>query len=224
MPDDSARSAASHETAAAREPARTRARRAGLAILFSVILLIPRLRRLRRRPGSWLAVRILAALAGAALIWRFARAGAGTASLVGGAALAAFAVLVRARPEKKTMDDVARELGALVVLNGGVFCTAGSAHHQTSIFVHPERLVVLTPTFKRLAEISLAALREVAIEPAGVNGKRSAVDWELRIAWESGAPQAARFRYEGVFAEHLARVAGQTITSVWKKRLPVVRT
>lgn len=210
------------QPAAPREPVKARARRLVLAALFTVILLIPRLRRLRRRPAGWLAFRAVVGMAGAALILRFARAGAGAASLVAGIVLIAFAALVRARPEKKSADDVARELGALVVVNGGDFFAAGNAHHHVNIVVNPERLVVMTSTFEPLAEIPLGHLRRISTSPAGANGHRGREVWELKIDWESGGAQEARFHYQGTFAEHLARVAGQTITTVWKKNLPVL--
>jgi hypothetical protein len=223
MAGDPAQTTAS-QNGARRENATVRARRFGIAVLFSAILLIPRLRRLRKRPRAWMLVRILAGFAGAALAWRFARDGGGAVSLILGLALAAGAILTRARPERKSVDDVARELEALVVLNGGAFSAADARIPQVSIFVHPERLMVLTPAFECLADIPLTAMRGVCTIPAGTNGHRSAEAWELRIDWESSGPQAARFVYHGVFAEHLARIAGQTITSVWKKSLPIVRT
>jgi hypothetical protein len=210
------------QPATPREPAKARARRLALAVLFGVILLIPRLRRLRRRPKAWLVFRAVVGLAGAALIWRFARAGAGPVSLTGGVVLTAFAALVGARPQKKTVDDVARELNALVVVNGGDFSAAGSAHRDVSIFVNPERLLVLTRTFEPLAEIPLVRLRQISTSAAGANGNRDGQAWELKIDWQSDGPQETRFHYQGTFAEHLARVAAQTITGVWKKRLPVM--
>lgn len=213
-----------NQSATPPEPARTRVRRLALAVLFTVILLIPRLRRLRRRPRAWLVLRAVAGLGGAALIWRFTRAGSGLASLISGIALVALAALVRARPLRKTSDDVARELDALVVVNGGDFSAAGNTHHAVSIFVHPERLLVLAHSFEPLAEIPLAGLRHISTGPAGANGHRGAGGWELKIDWNSGGPQEAHFHYQGTFAEHLARVAGQTIISVWKRNLPVVRS
>jgi len=208
----------------ARESARTRARRLAIAILFSVILLIPRLRRLRRHPKAWLVLRIVVATAGVALIWRFARLGGGPASLAVGLALLIVGVVVRARPEKKTVDDVARELDALVVVNGGDFSGDGNQHSDVSIAVGTERLVVLTRAHQRLAEIPLGATRQISTGLAGANGHRSSAVWELRIDWESEGCETARFRFQGTFAEHLARVAGQTIISVWKKSLPVIPT
>ncbi len=212
------------QRATEREPMKTRARRLGIAILFSTILLIPRIRRLRRRPRAWLIARLVLGIGGAALIWRVARSDAGLGSLILGVVLVAFGALVRARPEKKSVDDVARELEALVVVNGGDFSAAGSSHRNVSIYVKPERLVVLTRAFEPLAEIPLASLRQISTEPVGANGHRSAGAWEVRLDWEAEGTQAARFHYHGTFAEHLARVAGQTITSVWKKSLPVLRS
>jgi hypothetical protein len=225
MADDAADSKASNNaTGGATTPstAAARVRRVALTVLFSAILVIARLRRLRRQPRSWLWFRILTGLAGAALIWRFVRGGGGAASLITGLALVAVAVLSRAHSETRSVDDVARELDALVVLNGGAFSAAEAAHPDVRIFVHPERLLVLTRTFDRIAEIPFAALRDVSTIPAGSNGRRSANVWELRIEWESDTRQSGRFLYHGAFAEHLARVAGRTITSVWKKNLPVL--
>jgi hypothetical protein len=41
--------------------------------------------------------------------------------------------------------------------------------------------------------------------------------------WESGEVRTSTFRYEGFFAEHLARVAETTLRGVWKKGLPVLK-
>src|SRR3970282_1520928 len=92
------------------------AKQAGLFVLFFVILIIPRMRRLRRRVWAWTVVRVAALAAAAWCLWRFAGQHAGIAYLAAGIALLLFAMLVRARSQKKTTDDLARELGALVVL------------------------------------------------------------------------------------------------------------
>lgn len=222
MPGDTDRSKPPPDAAAASKPGRARVRRLGIALLFAVILLIPRLLRWRRRPAEWLAVRLAAGAAGLALILWFTLGGGGAGSLTGGVALAAFAALVRARPETKGADDVARELEALVVVNGGSLPEATGAARAVNIFVNPERLVVLTRAFERVAEIPLAGVFDVSAVPVGTNGRKNLEAWELRIGWDSGSRQVICFRYQGVFAEHLARVAGQTITSVWKRTLPVL--
>ena len=59
-----------------------RAKQAGFFILFGVILVIPRIRRLRRRVWTWTFVRLSTAAVATWLGWRFTHAGAGVASLV----------------------------------------------------------------------------------------------------------------------------------------------
>ncbi|HEY6292370.1 MAG TPA: hypothetical protein VI455_12540 [Terriglobia bacterium] len=218
-----------------------------MAVLFSAILLIPRIRRLRRRVWAWTVVRCLGAGTGGALVWRFVRAGAATRladgaagqtagikSLLFGIALMAFAALVKARPEKQSLDQLARKLGALVVVNGGCFLPPNGTKSvaEVSVFVSLARLLVLTSKRQQVAEIPLAGVRHLSAHPAGsdrLSATSSANDrshppaaWDLEIAWESSEPLEACFRYEGFFAEHLARVAEETIRSVWKKALPVL--
>lgn len=230
MPDDKNKAAKSTEEGHERRS--NRLKRAGLAFLFSTILLIPRVRRLRRRGRVWTLVRVFAAMASAWLVWRFARGNAGVPSLLLGIGLAAFSLLVRSRPERKSVDDVAREIKALVVLNGGSWIGKERAKSvpETSIFVVPDRLVVLTAQLQQLTEIPLAGVHQVRSHPvlrtsARKNGDAAAETWEMEILWTStGQTHGATFRFESFFAEHLARVAEQTITSVWKKQLPVLRS
>jgi hypothetical protein len=209
-----------------------RLKQAGLAFLFSTVLLIPRVRRLRRRARAWTLIRALAAVAGAWLVWRFVRGSAGIPSLLFASGLALFSLLVKARPERKLVDDVAREINALVVLNGGSWVNPEQSRPvpETSIFVVSDRLVVFTTRLQRLAEIPLSGVRQVcaqAMPSAWVakNGDAAAQVWEMQIVWHSTSEtHRANFRFEGFFAEHLARVAEQTITSVWKKQLPVLES
>ena len=217
---------------ARRERLSSRLKRAGLAFLFSAVLLIPRVRRLRRRVRVWTLVRVLAVVAGAWLGWQFARGTADVPSLSLAIALVILGLFVRARPERKSVDDAAREINALVVLNGGAWIKEGRSKPvpKVSIFVVPDRLAVFTHTLQRVAEIPLASLRQVSAHPAAPstapeNGDRAAQPWEIEILWTSaGEAHSATFRFQGFFAEHLARVAEQTITSVCKKQLPVLRS
>src|SRR5579871_5761151 len=128
------------------EPLRTRVKRAALGVLFGLILVIPRLRRLRRRVWTWSIVRVLAGVLGLLLLERFARAGAGPLSLVSGILLIVFSALVRARPQGKSIDDVRRQAGALIVLNGGTLHLDEGARPVpgVSILVHTDKLTVLT--------------------------------------------------------------------------------
>lgn len=203
-------------------------KRAAIALLFTAILMIPRLRRLRRKTRAWTALRICAALLGAWLIERFTVSTGGAESLTGGILLLLFAALIRARPEKKSADAVAGELHALVVLNGGAFLNSpgGESIPNVRLAVSPDRLTVLSQDEKPLAEIRFSELREILIEPiasqAGSQKKLPAR--HLRIRWESPQTHTAHFCYEGFFAEHLAEIAERTLRDVWKKKLPVLRS
>ena len=201
----------------------TRARRAALALLFSLILVIPRLRRLRRRVWAWTMVRCLELVAGALLVWRFARDGAGLGSLMLGLVLIALGALVRARPLRKSVDDVTRELDSLVALNGGTFCGQNGTKpvRDVTIFVGSERLLVLTRTQQQLAEIRVGDLRQVQVERVSDKAGGKQGRYDLLIALGKDRSRVLRFCYEGTFAEHLARVAQDTISSVWKRSLPV---
>jgi hypothetical protein len=198
------------------------AKRAAMGALFFLILFIPRLRRLRRRVWAWSLVRVIAVLSGGVLIWHYTRAQAGAGFLLGGLVLIALGVLVRDKPQAKTTEEKARELGALVVLNGGTFLAASGAEHpDVQIFVFPERLLVLDGREEAVGEISLARLQHYAAHPASSEAVEEGKPWELEIAGESAS---ARFRYEGFFAEHLARVAETTLGNLLRKELPVLKS
>ncbi len=146
--------------------------------------------------------------------------------------MALFGLLVKARPERKSVDDVARELNALVVLNGGSWINERHSKPvpETWIFVLSDRLLVLTPPLQQVAEIPLAGVRQIGIHPAvpgtlQKNGDAGAQAWEMEIGWDSAnEAHVATFHFQGFFAEHLARVAEQTISSILKKHLPVLKS
>jgi hypothetical protein len=189
--------------------------------VFAAILVIPKVRRLRRRIWEWSAVRILVASLGCLLGWRYKHANGGVVDLIVGIALMAFGLLVRAKPEAKSVDAQARGLDALVVLNGGAFIPAGSERPSrlVSIFVNPDRLFVVDERGHTLEEIPLVRLRELAARPIPVSDEpeTEAQTWDLEITWESRDMRTARFRYDGVFAEHLARVAENTVRNLLRK-------
>jgi hypothetical protein len=199
-----------------------------LSVLFAAILVIPKIRRLRRKIWEWSAVRIVVALAGCSLGWRYKHANGGVVDLAVGIALMAFGLLVRAKPEAKSADAQARELDALVVLNGGAFIPAGDERPSrlVSIFVNPDRLFVVDEQAHSVEEIPLVRVRELASRPvfaeAGAEGE--APTWDFEITWESKDMRTARFRYDGFFAEHLARVAESTVRNALRKELPVLKS
>jgi len=193
-------------------------------MLFGVILVIPRLRRLRRRVWAWTFVRLGVAACATWLGWRYKHAGAGVATLALSLLLFAFSLLVRAKPEDKSVDVLARELNALIVLNGGIFQASPDSPPipDTQIFVHPDQIIVLGPRERRLLEIPFLKMTSLAVN-AVPNGKvNGAESWEAEIQWADSSPYVTTFHYDGVFAEHLARVTESTLRSQWKKGLPVI--
>ncbi len=201
------------------------AKQAGLFMLFGTILIIPRLRRLRRRVGAWACVRLGVAACGTWLGWRYTHAGAGVASLAGSLLLFAFSLLVRAKPAVKSVDALAQELKALIVLNGGIFRQSPDSTpiQQAQIFVHPEKIIVLGPGERRLLEIPLAKVRNLAVYPVTAGTGEGVEPWEVEIIWVADAPCTTTFHYDGAFAEHLAQVTESTLRSQWIKDLPVIR-
>jgi hypothetical protein len=198
--------------------------KAALSILFAAILLIPKIKALRRKPLEWSAVRILVALLGCWLGWRYRHANGGVVELAVGVALMAFGLLVRAQPQRKSVDARAHELDALVVLNGGAFIPAGTAQpvSMARIFVNPNRLFVVGEREDTLEEIPLVRVRTLAARPVLSPGEPEAQTWDLELTWEATEMRTARFRYDGVFAEHLARVAENTVRNLLRKNLAVL--
>ena len=202
-------------------------KKAALSVLFTAILIIPKVRALRRKIWEWSAVRLLVAGLGCLLGWRYKHAHGGLADLVFGIAFMAFGLLVRAKPRAKSVDAQAREFDALVVLNGGAFIPHGADRPAriVSIFVNPDRLFVVDEREHTLEEIPMVRVRKLEARPVPLPGENEAEaqTWELAISWESNEMRTARFRYEGVFAEHLARVAENTVHNLLRKDLPVLR-
>lgn len=201
-------------------------KKAALGALFSTILVIPRIRRLRRQVALWTALRLIALVLGGWLVWLHLYSRWGSVALGSAIVLAIFGVLVRARPVQKSLDDFAQEFGALVVLNGGRFWSdAGRGQGKAAdIFVCSDQLVVKEQGAKRLTRIPLSSIRDVACRTLNsLKGNSPKEDlWELAIQTDASPPQVARFVFQGAFAEHLARVAESTVRSQWKKELPVI--
>jgi len=193
---------------------RVRLRRAALFVLFSLVLLIPKTLALRRRSRLWNSLRLAAATLGLALLVRGGGEWNG-ASIVGGLLVVA-AVLTQPAKEEKSVDGQARELGALVVLNGGEFQVAGGKPTAVRLFVASERVHVLDSRHRPLLEIPLAAVSSIRVEES----KGAKEGWRLVIEWPGGT---ATFFYEGFFAEHLARIAETTLNSQLRRELPVVK-
>lgn len=209
--------------------------RAAVGLLFSAILMIPKLRRLRRNIRLWTLIRVIFVIAGAALLLRAIMPRFSAAWFVPGVILILLGALVRARPLKKSIDAVAAELGALVAVSGGTMIDATYLKEppQVNIFIVPSslaRLMVLTSSHQRLEEIPFTSINHIArrqVDPAGPaqhkpkHAKSAWPAWDLEITWQEGE-MITRFRYQGAFAAHLAEIAESTLREFWKQSLPVI--
>jgi hypothetical protein len=203
--ETTATSPASHQ-----ENIGTRLRNAAIAVLFAGVLLVPKLLNLRRDERSWLVFRILLGLSGASLVilplafWNSWLAG------IAGLGLFLAAVLLPPAKPDTLVDDKARELGALVVVNGGRFDPGRGPASAVQLFVGAERIWALNSHLHPLLTLPVADISSVRAE-------QTAGGWIVRVRWMD---RAADFSYTGIFAEHLARVAESTIRSVRPSALP----
>ena len=205
------------------ESAGARLRRGAIWLLFSAVLLIPKTLSMRRRPRTWNAMRLALALLGALLIAAnlsgHVRA---WAAIVGAASLLFSAFVVPERP-RLSVDARARELGAVVVVQGGAYrAEDGKTARNTRLFVGPARLhIILGAGLRVLAEIPVPELTEVRAVPEGKN-------WILDLRWSQPGRSnqqnlAAQLIFNGPFAEHFARVAESTVRSQIPNPLAILK-
>src|SRR5580658_10603936 len=183
-----------------------------IGALFALVLLFPKLLRIRRNPQSWMAFRVFLGFTGAALVvlplglwnsWLAAIAGLGM--------FMAAILLPPAKPHNVS-DDKARELGALVIVNGGKYQPGNAAPAPVQLFVGAEQIWALDAHFEPLLVIPAA-------EITSANAVQYKERWILQVRW---LDNTAEFSYQGVFAEHLARVAQSTLGSVMHSPLPIL--
>ena len=183
-----------------------------IGTLFALVLLIPKILHARRNPRSWMLFRIFLAVAGAALVIAPLGAWSSYAPAVLGLTMFISAILLPpAKPESK-IDNTARALGALVVVNGGKFKLGDASSFAAQLFVGADHISVRDSRLQSFLEIPVSEITSAQAEES--HGR-----WFLRINW---ANKTAVFAYRGVFAEHLARVAETTIRSVLRPALPVL--
>ncbi|HKV61854.1 MAG TPA: hypothetical protein VJO16_08075 [Candidatus Acidoferrum sp.] len=197
-----------------RKPHISRAHAFFTGVQFGIVLVILKLIHIRNNPQSWMAFRVGLGLGGAALVilplslWN-----SWIASAVG---LGMFLVAILLPPAKgdKLPDDMARELGALVIVNGGKFRRGKTFSKPVQLYVGAKHIWVLDARFKSLLAIPTGEITSAEVSQAPA--KQTCL---LRILWNGGA---AEFWYEGIFSEHLAQVAQTTILSVRPAPLPVL--
>jgi hypothetical protein len=187
-------------------------RNAAVGILFALVLLIPRILHLRRNPHSWRLFCILLGIAGAALVILPLGLGNNYFYALVGMVLFIAAILLPPAKPVFSADDKARELGALVVVNGGQYQSRNSAAPVVQLFVGAESISVLDSHLQPLLIIPVAEITSARAEQAGDH-------WLVRVLWPD---HTVEFSYNGIFAEHLARVAESTLQSVMRPALPVI--
>jgi hypothetical protein len=181
--------------------------------VFALALLVPKILRLRHNPQTWLAFRILLAVGGASLvIVPLSFATSWFAAMLGLAMFLIAILLPPAKPDNR-LEERAKELGALVVVNGGQYQALDGPPVPVQLFVSADRIFVLNSGLVAISQIPVT-------EVSSVNAAESRDRWILRVRWMD---QTADFEYQGIFGEHLARVAESTIRSVMRSPLPVLQ-
>lgn len=190
----------------------TRFRNTFIGAFFLLVLLVPKLLHLRRNEHSWMLFRLLLGFAGASLV--ILPIGLGNSYFLSIVGLAMFTAAILFPPAKpvSSADEKARELGALVVVNGGRYQPGNTAAAMVQLFVGSECIWVLDARFQSLLVVPVGEITSARAEES--NGR-----WLLSVDW---ADCAAEFSYRGIFAEHLARVAEATLHSVMRPSLPVI--
>jgi hypothetical protein len=189
-----------------------RLRHLAVGTLFALVLLIPKILHARRNPRSWMLFRIFLAIGGAAMVIVPLGAWSSYAPAVIGLTMFISAILIPAAKPGSTAGGKARELGALVVVNGGRSKLGEASSFAAQLFVGAEQISVRDSLLQSFLEIPVSEITSAQAE-------ESHSHWFLRVNW---ANKTAVFAYRGVFAEHLARVAETTIRSVMRPALPVL--
>jgi hypothetical protein len=186
-------------------------RKTAIGAGFTVVRLVPKVLSLRRDERSWVIFRMMLGVFGAALV--VLPIGFFGSYFLAVAGLVAFTVAILLPPPKATSgtDDKARELGALVVVDGGTF-QSGSFAVPVQLFVGSQKLWALEADYHPLVVIPVPEL--IFAQAEELDGR-----WILRLRW---ADRSAIFSYSGVFAENLARAAESTVQNVMRPSVPVL--
>ena len=183
-----------------------------IGALFALVLLIPRLLHVRRNAQSWMAFRVFLGFAGAALVILPLSLWNSWLAAIAGLGMFLAAILLPPAKSRNLADDKARELGALVIVNGGKYQPGNGAPAPVQLFVGAEQIWALDSHFQPLIVIPAA-------EITSANALQKKDRWILQVRWSDNA---AEFFYQGVFAEHFARVAQSTLGSVMHSPLPIL--
>lgn len=180
---------------------------------FAISLLAPKALNLRRNENSWTIFRTVLGFFGAALVVLPIGFYSSYFLALIGLGIFIAAILLPAAKSTTCAEDKAAELGALAVVNGGLFRAAGIPAIPVQLFVGSQNLwAVQSSDFHPILVISAPELISARAEET-FEGRSGPGGWTLRVKW---ANHTAVFSYSGVFAEHLARNAESTVGSIMR--------
>src|SRR5580692_7934106 len=175
-------SAAPASAASQDEGTVTRIRNLLIGAIFAAVLLIPKLRRIRHNAQSWMVFRIFLGFAGAALVILPLSLWNSWLAAIAGLGMFLAAILLPPAPPYTVSDDKARELGALVIVNGGKYQPGNAAPAPVQLFVGAERIWALD-----------AHLQPLLVIPAPEITSAKAVQykdrWILEVRWLDNAAE-----------------------------------
>jgi hypothetical protein len=181
-----------------------------IGALFAGVLLVPKILNLRRDERSWTAFRVLLGIAGAGFVILPLAFWNSWLAAIAGLSMFLTAALLPPAIADVTADDKAREFGALVVVNGG--------KTRMSNVAVPVRLLVGTENIWALDSHLQTRLIIPVGELTSVYSEENENGWVVRLRRSNSVEE---FAYRGVFAEHFAKVAENTILGVMRPGLPV---
>ncbi|HEX4380484.1 MAG TPA: hypothetical protein VH022_10645 [Candidatus Acidoferrum sp.] len=181
-----------------------------IGALFAGVLLVPKILNLRRDERSWTAFRVLLGVAGAGFVILPLAFWNSWLAAIAGLAMFLTAALLPPASAHVTADDKARELGALVVVNGGKI--------RMSNVAVPVRLLVGAENIWALDSHLKTRLIVPVAEVSSVYSEETENGWVVRLRRPNTVDE---FAYRGVFAEHFAKVTENTILAVMRPSLPV---
>ena len=152
--------------ASPREGTGARLRSLLIAALFAAVLLVPKLLHIRRNARSWMAFRIFLGFAGAALVILPLSLWNSWLAAIAGLAMFLAAILLPPAEPRTIPEEKARELGALVVVNGGEYEPGNGAPALVQLFVGAERIWALDSQFQPLLVIPAAEIISANAEGA----------------------------------------------------------
>lgn len=166
-----------------------------------------------RKAGSWMFFRIVLGVVGVALVIFPVTSGNGYIFSIAGLIMFVAAILFSPAKLKLTLEDKARELGALTFVDGGRYRPPNSSSSvPVQLFVSADRICGLDAKLRSLVEIPTGEITSFL-------ALQTEKGWFLEVIWSA---HAAEFFYRGVSAERLAHAAEDAIRNVAPAPAPPV--